>query len=74
MHAPKRIQITRQIFADAGLEPFTALATAQRQDWLAQAIAEFSLAVPKGEKFVWQELADAIAKSYLAEQETARKS
>jgi 3-hydroxyisobutyrate dehydrogenase-like beta-hydroxyacid dehydrogenase len=63
-----------QAVADAGLEPFTALATAQRQDWLAQAIAEFSLAVPKGEKFVWQELADAIAKSYLAEQETARKS
>ena len=63
-----------QAVADAGLEPFTALATAQRQDWLAQAIMEFSLAVPKGEKFVWQELADAIAKAYLAEQETARKS
>ena len=52
-----------QAVADAGLEPLTALATAQRQDWLAQAIAEFSLAVPKGEKFEWQELADAIAKA-----------
>jgi len=50
-----------QAVADAGLEPLTALATAQRQDWLAQAIAEFSLAVPKGENFAWQQLADAIA-------------
>jgi 3-hydroxyisobutyrate dehydrogenase-like beta-hydroxyacid dehydrogenase len=49
--------------ADAGLEPLTALATAQRQDWLAQAIAEFSLVVPKGENFTWQELADAITEA-----------
>ena len=63
-----------QAVADAGLEPLTALATAQRQDWLAQAIAEFSLAVPKGEKFSWQEIADAIAKASLEEQEPARKS
>jgi 3-hydroxyisobutyrate dehydrogenase-like beta-hydroxyacid dehydrogenase len=47
--------------ADAGLEPLTALATAQRQDWLAKIIADLSLTVPKGEGFVWQELADAIA-------------
>ena len=59
---------------DAGLDPFTAVATAQRQDWLAQAIAEFSLAIPKGENFAWQELADAIARSSFEEQETARKS
>jgi 3-hydroxyisobutyrate dehydrogenase-like beta-hydroxyacid dehydrogenase len=52
-----------QAVADAGLEPLTALATAQRQDWLAQAIAEFSLPVPKGESFVWQEIADAIAEA-----------
>ena len=52
-----------QAVADAGLEPFTALATAQRQDWLAQTIAKFSLAVPKNEKFAWQELADAIAEA-----------
>jgi hypothetical protein len=50
-----------QAVADAGLEPLTALATAQRQDWLAKAIAEFSLAVPKGGDFEWEELADAIA-------------
>ena len=52
-----------QAVADAGIEPLTALATAQRQDWLAQIVAEFSLAAPKGEKFVWQELADAIAEA-----------
>ncbi len=52
-----------QAVSDAGLEPFTALATAQRQDWLAQAIVEFSLAVPKGDTFAWHELADAIAEA-----------
>lgn len=50
-----------QAVADAGLEPLMAVATAERQDWLARTIAEFSLAVPKDRKFVWQELADAIA-------------
>ncbi len=63
-----------QAVADAGLEPFTALATAQRQDWLALAIAESSLAVPKGESFAWEKLADSIAKSHPAEQRSARKS
>jgi 3-hydroxyisobutyrate dehydrogenase-like beta-hydroxyacid dehydrogenase len=52
-----------QAVADAGLEPYTALATAQRQDWLAKAIAEFSLAVPKDAEFSWQQLADAIAET-----------
>lgn len=52
-----------QAVDDAGLEPLTALATAQRQGWLAQAIAEFSLTVPKGESFAWQKLADAIAEA-----------
>jgi 3-hydroxyisobutyrate dehydrogenase-like beta-hydroxyacid dehydrogenase len=52
-----------QTIADAGLEPMTALAAAQRQDWLAQVIAEFSLAVPKDESFDWRELADAIAQA-----------
>jgi 3-hydroxyisobutyrate dehydrogenase-like beta-hydroxyacid dehydrogenase len=52
-----------QAVADAGLEPLTALATAQRQDWLAQAIAEFSLGIPKDERFSWKELADAIAEA-----------
>jgi 3-hydroxyisobutyrate dehydrogenase-like beta-hydroxyacid dehydrogenase len=63
-----------QAIADVGLEPLTALATAQRQDWLAQAIAEFYLAVPKGKNFAWQELADAIAKASSETEEPARKS
>jgi len=62
-----------QAVADAGLDPVTALATAQRQDWLAQAIAEFSLVVPKGESFSWRELADAIAKASSEQEEPARK-
>jgi 3-hydroxyisobutyrate dehydrogenase-like beta-hydroxyacid dehydrogenase len=64
-----------QAVADAGLKPLTALATAERQDWLAQAIAEFSLAVPEGENFAWQELADAVAKASLEEaDQPARRS
>jgi 3-hydroxyisobutyrate dehydrogenase-like beta-hydroxyacid dehydrogenase len=60
-----------QTVADAGLEPLTALATARRQDWLAQAIAEFSLAVPKGVNFAWQELADAIAEATLPQEKSS---
>jgi 3-hydroxyisobutyrate dehydrogenase-like beta-hydroxyacid dehydrogenase len=63
-----------QAVADAGLEPLTALATEQRQDWLAQTIAEFSLAFPKGDKFVWQELADTIAKVLSEAEEPAQKT
>ena len=63
-----------QAVADAGLKPFTALATAQRQDWLAQLIAEHALAVPKGETFAWQRLADAISKAAAETEEPARKS
>ena len=63
-----------QAIVDAGLEPFTAVGTAQRQDWLPKAIAEFSLAVPKGEKFAWRELADAIAKAMPETEAPARKS
>jgi 3-hydroxyisobutyrate dehydrogenase-like beta-hydroxyacid dehydrogenase len=50
-----------QAVVDAGLEPLTALATSQRQEWLAQAIAERGIAVPNGENFKWEDLADAIA-------------
>ena len=63
-----------QAVADAGLEPLTALATAQRQDWLAQTIAEHALAVPKGEAFSWRELADAIAEASSEAEEPVRKS
>jgi 3-hydroxyisobutyrate dehydrogenase-like beta-hydroxyacid dehydrogenase len=60
--------------ADAGLEPLTALATAQRQDWLAQVILECALAVPKGKDFSWRGLADAIAKASSDKEEPARKA
>ncbi len=63
-----------QAVADAGIEPLTALATAQRQDWLAQAIAEFSLTIPTNEKFDWMELADAITNASINEQVSQRKS
>jgi len=63
-----------QAVADAGLEPLSALATAQRQDWLAQWIAEHLLAVPNGKAFSWQELADAITKASSDREEPARKS
>lgn len=52
-----------QAVSDAGLEPLTALATAQRQDWLARAASELSVPVVEGEKFIWQDLADEIAKA-----------
>ena len=63
-----------QAVTDAGLEPVTALATAKRQDWLAQTIAEFSLDIAKGDNFSWQELADAIVKASSETSEHARKS
>jgi uncharacterized protein DUF1932 len=59
-----------QAIADAGLEPLTALATAQLQDWLAQAIAELGVFVPKGEKFTWQKLADAIAEATASQEKS----
>jgi hypothetical protein len=63
-----------QAVADAGLEPLTALATAERQDWLAQVIAEHALTVPKSEAFSWRKLADAIGKASSETAEPARKS
>ena len=60
-----------QCVTDAGLEPLTALATAQRQDWLARAIVESGVAVPNGKNFKWDELADAIAKAALASEKSA---
>ena len=46
-----------------GLEPLTALATAQRQDWLVQEMAQRDISIRPGEPFSWQELADAIGLS-----------
>ena len=52
-----------QAVTDAGLEPLTALATSQRQDWLARSIVEFGIALPKGENFKWEMLADALVET-----------
>jgi 3-hydroxyisobutyrate dehydrogenase-like beta-hydroxyacid dehydrogenase len=49
-----------QTLANIGLTPWTALATAERQDWLAQEMAERHISVQAGEPFSWQQLADAI--------------
>jgi 3-hydroxyisobutyrate dehydrogenase-like beta-hydroxyacid dehydrogenase len=58
-----------------GLEPLTALATAERQDWLVQEMAERDISVRPGEPFSWQQLADAIGKtSFADENQLALKS
>jgi len=51
-----------------GLEPLTALATAERQDWLVQEMAERRISVHPGEPFSWKQLADAIEKGPFAEE------
>ncbi len=51
-----------------GLEPLTALATAERQDWLVQEMAERRITVRGGEPFSWKQLADAIEKTSMAEE------
>jgi 3-hydroxyisobutyrate dehydrogenase-like beta-hydroxyacid dehydrogenase len=45
---------------NVGVEPLTALATAERQDWLVREMAERRLSVRTGEPFSWQQLADAL--------------
>jgi len=55
-----------------GLEPLTALATAERQDWLVQEMAERNISIRPGEPFSWQQLADAIAEAAPPEKSPAR--
>jgi 3-hydroxyisobutyrate dehydrogenase-like beta-hydroxyacid dehydrogenase len=54
-----------------GLEPLTALATAERQDWLVREMAERNISVRPGEPFSWQDLADAIAKAFSTDEKAA---
>ena len=54
---------------DIGLEPLTALATAERQDWLVQEMTERQISVRPGDPFSWQQLADAIGKESSLETE-----
>jgi len=51
-----------------GLEPLTALATAERQDWLVREMAEREISFRPSEPFSWQQLADAIAKASFDEE------
>jgi 3-hydroxyisobutyrate dehydrogenase-like beta-hydroxyacid dehydrogenase len=50
-----------QTLRDIGLEPLTALATAERQQWLVQKMAERSISIRPGDPSPWQQLADLIA-------------
>jgi hypothetical protein len=54
---------------DIGLEPLTALATTERQDWLVKEMAQRQISVRPGEPFSWQQLADAIGKESSLETE-----
>ena len=54
------------------LEPLTALATAERQDWLVDEMSERNISIRPGEPFSWQELADAIADSAPPEKSPVR--
>jgi 3-hydroxyisobutyrate dehydrogenase-like beta-hydroxyacid dehydrogenase len=51
-----------------GLEPLTAMATAERQDWLVQEMAEREISFRPSEPFSWQQLADAIGKTSFDEE------
>jgi 3-hydroxyisobutyrate dehydrogenase-like beta-hydroxyacid dehydrogenase len=53
---------------NVGMEPLTALATAERQDWLVQEMAERHISFRPGEPFSWQQLADAIGKPISTEE------
>jgi 3-hydroxyisobutyrate dehydrogenase-like beta-hydroxyacid dehydrogenase len=53
---------------NVGLEPLTALATAERQEWLVQEMTERRISVRPGEPFSWQQLADAIGNASSAEE------
>jgi hypothetical protein len=43
-----------------GIEPTMALATAERQDWLIDAMAAHGVTYPGDRPFSWRALADAV--------------
>jgi hypothetical protein len=64
-HGKRRAAEMREVaetLTDAGLEPFTALGTAKRQDWLAEIMAEHGIQYRPSDPFSWRALADALAK------------
>jgi 3-hydroxyisobutyrate dehydrogenase-like beta-hydroxyacid dehydrogenase len=63
-HGQRRAAEMREVaetLSDAGLEPFTALGTAECQDWLVKKMAECGLQYRSDEPFSWRVLADALA-------------
>jgi 3-hydroxyisobutyrate dehydrogenase-like beta-hydroxyacid dehydrogenase len=50
-----------QALRNVGIDPHMARATAERQDWLVDEIAEQRIDTRPGKKFSWRALADAIA-------------
>ena len=62
-HGQRRAAEMREVaetLSDAGLEPFTALGTAERQDWLVKKMAECGIQYRSDEPFSWRALADAL--------------
>jgi 3-hydroxyisobutyrate dehydrogenase-like beta-hydroxyacid dehydrogenase len=51
-----------QALKDVSIEPAMALATAQRQDWLVDAIAEKNIGFEATKPFAWRLLADAVVR------------
>jgi len=49
-----------QTLQTVDIEPTLALATAQRQDWLVDAMTEHGVSYPRGRPFSWRALADAL--------------
>jgi 3-hydroxyisobutyrate dehydrogenase-like beta-hydroxyacid dehydrogenase len=74
-HGRRRAAEMREVartVAEAGLTPLLAAPTAQRQDWMADQVAEGT--VPRGEKS-WRKVADLIKeKTSSKEQESKRKA
>jgi 3-hydroxyisobutyrate dehydrogenase-like beta-hydroxyacid dehydrogenase len=65
-HGKRRAAEMREVaetLSEAGLDPFTALGTAKRQDWLAVVMAEHGIEYRSSDPFSWRTLADALAKA-----------
>lgn len=60
---PAEMREEAQAVQDAGIEPHMASATAARQDWLVDEIAEHRLQDHVGKDFSWRALADAISEA-----------
>jgi len=62
-HGRRRAAEMREVAAtlqDVGVDPTMALATAVRQDWLVDAMAEHGVVYPRDRPFSWRALADAL--------------